>query len=306
MIEKTTFHGWNAFNLSAGRARLTLPVEVGPRVLSCTLGESANLFALLPDQLGGRGEKDWCIRGGHRFWHSPEHPERTYAPDNEPVAVEQTANGRGLSLRQGIETGTGMAKTLVVEAIGDETFRVTHTLASDGLWPVECSAWALSVMRTGGYAVVPFLPLGQHPRDLLPAAAIVPWTYTDFSLPCWQFRTGRLGIDTTQGRVPQKVGLTAYPGWAAYWLDGVTFVKCAALQAGARYPDLGCAFETFCCDWMIELETLSPLRVLNPGESLTHVEYWGVLGGLPKPDSETAYRDEFLPAITAWVKKVSA
>ena len=53
------------------------------------------------------------------------------------------------------------------------------------------------------------------------------------------------GFVLAKAKAPQKLGITNYPGWSAYWLEGVTFVKFAAVIPGATYSDLGCAFETF-------------------------------------------------------------
>lgn len=102
----------------------------------------------------------------------------------------------------------------------------------------------------------------------------------------------------------QKLGITNYPGWSAYWLDGTTFVKSARVLSGARYPDLGCCFETFTNGEMIEFETLGPLASIAPGKSATHVEFWTVLDGLPKPDTDAAFANSLAPAAKAWQAKL--
>ncbi|MDX2111668.1 MAG: hypothetical protein SFY80_15660 [Verrucomicrobiota bacterium] len=302
---QTTAYGYSSLILETTQAELIVPVEVGPRVLHCGLKGGPNLFSTLPEMLGKTGEDSWQIRGGHRLWHSPEHPVRTYAPDNSPISVDTIADGNKVVLKQHTEKLTGIAKTVTIEGLNETTFKVTHTLENLGLWPIELSVWALSVMAHGGYAIVPFAPKGQHPRDLLPNYSIVPWTYTDLSLPVWQMRRDYLGIDVSQAKVAQKLGLSAgYPGWSAYWQQGGTFVKYSPVCPGATYPDLGCAFETFCNDWMIELETLSPLTKLAPGESVSHIEYWGILANLEKPSTAAAYGESFLPAIEKWLATV--
>lgn len=300
-IRQTNTLGYDSLVLETSSATLAMPIEVGPRVLHAGLKAGPNLFATLPEQLGKKGESEWMIRGGHRLWHSPEHPQRTYAPDNSPIKATKLPSGNGVLLEQETEALTGLAKSMQVEALGDGSFKLTHKITNKGLWSLECAAWALSVLTHGGYAVVPFLPKGQHPRDLLPNAAIVPWTYTDLTLPVWNLRKNCLGIDVTKAKVPQKLGITNYPGWSAYWQAAGTFAVYSPVCSGSRYPDLGCAFETFCNDWMIELETLSPLAQLEPGQTITHVEYWGIFADLQKPDTESAYEGAFLPAIQEWL-----
>jgi hypothetical protein len=71
-------------------------------------------------------------------------------------------------------------------------------------------------------------------------------------------------------------------------LDVVEHVG-AGLVAGAVYPDNGCAFETFTNGHMCELETLSPLVKLAPGESIQHVEHWTLFDGLKEPATDDAF-----------------
>ena len=104
---------------------------------------------------------------------------------------------------------------------------------------------------------------------------------------------------------PQKLGLTAYPGWSAYWIGGVTLVKQARVVAGATYPDLGCAFETFCDQTACEFETLGPLRALEPGKSVKHTEHWTVLDGLAKPSTDAAFA-ALAKAVRGWLKQLAA
>jgi hypothetical protein len=228
---------------------------------------------------------------------------RTYQPDDEPLAVKPLRNG--VALAQPVEPKTGMQKAMKLEIVGDRTVKVTHALTNLGLWPIETAAWALTMFRAGGYGVLPLLPKGSHEGgDLLPTYSLVPWSYTDLSLPLWDLHRDFVGIDVPKAAVAQKLGITNYPGWSAYWLDGTTFVKHARVIAGATYPDFGCAFETFTNGQMIEFETLSPLAKLAPGESVTHVEHWGVLDGLPKPDTDAAFATALAPAVKAWLAKL--
>ena len=48
-------------------------------------------------------------------------------------------------------------------------------------------------------------------------------------------------------------------------------------DACAKYPDFGSNFEIFANDNFLELETLSPLLTVAPGDSIEHVEEWYLL-----------------------------
>ncbi len=300
---KTDYRGGEARLLATRNLELVVTTSVGPRVVSLrsTAGRAGNLFFQFPrDEQRANG---YLLRGGHRLWHSPEDIVRTYQPDDDPPAVKLLP--RGVALTQPTEPRTGLQKAMKLELTDDRTVKVTHALTNHGLWPVETAVWALTMFRGGGYGVLPLLPKGSHAAgDLLPTYSFVPWSYTDLALSLWDLHRDFVGIDVPKAKQAQKFGITNYPGWAAYWLRGTTFVKHAPVIAGATYPDFGCAFETFTNGEMIEFETLSPLVKLPPGRSVTHVEYWGVLDGLPKPDRDAAFTKALAPAVKAWLKKI--
>lgn len=297
---KTDYQGGTAVRLRSPALELAVTTDVGPRVvaLRSRRGRAGNLFLEFPAD--AKPLHGYRLRGGHRLWHSPEDCVRTYQPDDEPLGVKELADG--LALTQPVEAKTGLQKAMKLELTGARTVRVTHTLANRGLWPVKCAPWALTMLRGGGYGVIPLLPKGSHAAgDLLPSYALVPWTYTDLSLPVWEMHPAFIGIDVAKARQAHKLGLTNYPGWSAYWLEGTTFVKHARVLPAAAYPDLGCCFETFTNGEMIELETLGALAEIAPGRSATHVEHWTVLDGLARPDSPAAFA-RLAARVQPWLK----
>jgi len=79
------FKGWkNNVRLSNGQVEVIVTTDVGPRIVRFGFVGERNLFAEFKDQQGGTGEKDWMIRGGHRFWIAPEEKPKTYELDNGP------------------------------------------------------------------------------------------------------------------------------------------------------------------------------------------------------------------------------
>lgn len=299
---KTDYRGGDALTLATRALELVVTTSVGPRVVSfrSTVGKKQNGFLELPaDEKRGHG---YLFRGGHRLWHSPEDIVRTYQPDDLPLDVKMLP--RGVALKQPVEERTGMEKGMKIELTGERTVKVTHALTNRGMWDVECAAWALTIFRPGGYAVLPLLPKGSHARgDLLPTYALVPWSYTDFSFPVWDFHREFIGIDVARATEPQKLGITDYPGWSAYWIDGTTFVKFARVVRGATYSDRGSAFETFTNGAMIELETLAPFGKIAPNATATHVEYWTVFDGLARPNTDAAFA-KLAAGVKNWISKL--
>lgn len=304
-LSKTDYRGGEALVISSRNLELIVTTAVGPRIISFRSLENekaGNLFLQFPPN--EQRDHGYYFRGGHRLWHAPEDIVRTYQPDDEPVVVKPLP--KGVSLLPPTEPKTGVQKAMKVELLGESTFKVTHQLTNQNLWDIDCAAWALTMFRPGGYGVLPLPPKGSHSGgDLQPTYVLVPWSFTDLSLPVWDLQRDFIGINVGRARDAQKLGISWYPGWSAYWLDGVTFVKYAAPVAGAVYPDLGCAFEIFTNGKMIELETLSPTVRLKPREALTHVEYWTLLEGLEKPSSTEAFNDGLRPAVDAWLRKIS-
>jgi hypothetical protein len=302
-LSRTEYRGGEALVLATRGLQLEVTTSVGPRVVALRpAADSAGnvFFQFPPDEQRHHG---YYLRGGHRLWHSPEHIVRTYQPDDDPLDVKLLANG--VALTQPVEAKTGIQKAMRIELTGERTVKVTHTLTNRGLVSVECAPWALTMLRGGGYGVLPLLPKGSHAAgDLLPSYALVPWTYTDLAQPVWEPHRDFLGINVPKAKTAQKLGLTNYPGWSAYWAEGTTFVKYAAVIPGAAYPDLGCCFETFTNGALIEFETLGPLVKLEPGKSTAHVEFWGLLEQQPKPNTHDAFTKSLAPAVKKWLKTI--
>src|SRR6266853_2158758 len=83
------YRGWkNNLRLANGDAELIVTLDVGPRVIRYSLPGGVNVFKNYDSHLGGAGEAEWQLRGGHRFWLAPEDLTRTYFPDNRPVKHE--------------------------------------------------------------------------------------------------------------------------------------------------------------------------------------------------------------------------
>lgn len=277
-IEKTVYAGWpNCYRISNGVVELVATTDVGPRLIRFGFVGERNEFKEYADQVGKTGGDEWNIFGGHRLWHSPERKPRSYSPDNTPI--EAKVEGVKLILTQPVEPTTGIRKQMIVEMSADKpAVRVTHVLRNQGEWPIELSAWALTVMAQGGQCIIPF-PRHDDPAGLLPTHGVILWPYTDCTDP--RLKLGRWYATLRQdprAQRPMKIGVVrACEEWMAHLRDDVLFVKRYDFAAGASYPDYGCPVETYTNDEMLEVETLGPLTTLDTGEELQHVERWYLL-----------------------------
>ncbi len=264
------YAGYECARLANDQIELLVTRSAGPRILSLRFLGGENLLAEQPEAVAQRPDGSlYHFVGGHRLWHAPEHMPRTYVLDSAPVEIEPIADG--LLVRQPVEVETGMEKTIQIGLRVDvPQITVTHTLTNRGLWPVACAAWAITQFKTGGLAI---LPQADEDTGLLPNRNLAIWPYTDMSNP--NLRFGRRHI-LLQANMPSpfKIGFANPRGWLAYWNMGVLFVKQADYLPEARYYDFGSSSECYCNDQFIELETLSPISLIQPGDSLTHVEHW--------------------------------
>ena len=278
----------NCYRLSNGAAEVVVTTDVGPRVLRYCLAGGENVLGEWPEASVQTEWGEWKPWGGHRLWTAPEAMPRSYAPDNDAVELESDG---ALSVRlvQRVEERTGVQKEIAL-GLDEEGSGVTlrHRVTNRGAWPVELAAWALTIMRGGGYVVLPQEPYGAHPEHLLPARRLVLWPYTDMSDPRWTFgrKFIRLRVDEAATE-PQKVGVENKQGWAGYSLGETLFVKRFGYVEGAAYPDDGCNNEVFTAGSFVEVESLSPLKTLQPGEAVEHVERWHLFDGV-KPGADEA------------------
>jgi hypothetical protein len=304
-MKKIAYQGWpTCWQLSNGKVDLVVTGDVGPRVIRFGFSGGANEFKEYAEQLGGRGEKEWRIRGGHRLWHAPEAMPRTYWPDNAPVEVTEVPGG--LRAVQPIEGHTGIQKELELKLDAKQPrVSVTHRLTNRGVWPVPLAPWALTVMAPGGTCIIPQPPRGEHPRDLLPCQTLTLWPYTNLADPRWTW--GRKYILLRQESdaarsVPQKLGAFVPDGWAAYSNGGRLFVKAFHALSGAAYPDSGCCFETFTNHEMLEVETLGPRVTLEPGGCAEHLEEWWLAEGAPAPKNDADAERDVLPEVKRFLR----
>lgn len=250
--------------------------SIGPRVLyfGRSRDKDCNVFGIVPDFKIKTEEGVWKIYGGHRLWSSPEATPRSYSLDNKPVEVETSRNT--ITIYGHPEQANSIQKEINMRPSGTNYLQVTHTITNIGRWEIRLACWALTVMKKGGFAVVPLPPAKQDKMGLLPDRRLSLWPYTNLSDKRFLMRGNHLLVkqDPTDEK-PFKIGVMTTLPWAAYVVDNLSFVKKFRPEQ-AEYPDFGCNVEVYTNSQILELETLSPLKTIKPGESITHVEFWGI------------------------------
>lgn len=295
-VEKVSYAGWdNCLKITAGATAAIVTLDVGPRIISYSFAGKENVFCEVEEQKGKKGGDEWVIYGGHRLWHSPECKPRTYQPDNAPVQYEIKADR--LILRQKIEPWTMIRKEVEISDVeGQESLEIKHRLINEGAWEAELAVWALTVMKAGGVEIIPQV---SKETGLLPNRMVALWPYTKMndSRVTWGDRYIVLKQDKT-AQTPFKIGLSNEDGWAAYINGGTMFVKSYKHIINAAYPDYASSYETYTNNYMVEMESLSPLIRLLPGAAVEHTEKWRLFGNVDLPQTEDEIERQILPLIT--------
>jgi len=165
-----------------------------------------------------------------------------------------------------------------------------------GAWDIELAAWALSVMAPGGKQIVP-----QVTRDtgLLPNRMMSLWPYTKLNdhRVYWGEKYITIQQDPNE-KTAFKIGLPNEDGWAAYINHGHMFVKKFNHYMDAIYPDYtASSYETYTIDFMMEMESLSPLELLAPGDTIEHEETWTLIDNVNVPADEKEIDEKILPLV---------
>jgi hypothetical protein len=274
--------------------------DVGPRVFGYGFVGGENILGEVPEALITTAFGDWKPWGGHRLWAAPEVNPRSYVPDNAPVEFEFEGETK-VRLIGPVEAQTGLQKVVSVTLDADGTgVTVRHRIVNRGQWAIDLSLWALTILNCegGGEVIIPQEPYRSWGHHVLPARPLVVWHYTD--LTDARLTLGRkfvrLRTDDAEDD-PVKIGALDKQGWAAYRRGATLFVKRFSHEEGASYPDYGSNVEAFTAGPFIELETLSPLRQLEPGATASHEERWHLFRDFDAGATEDSLADALAPVL---------
>lgn len=289
ITDVTCLRSQRCTKLSNGTVDVVVTRDVGPRVLGYNFTGATNVFAELAPPTDAFDATKFMAWGGHRLWHAPEQAGRSYVPDNTPPQMTVLAAGH-VRLTAPAEAPTNLQKEIEVRLDPTGTrVTVTHRLKNVGPWPIEAAPWAVSVVRAGGVALVPNEPTRPHAEALLPVRPLAVWAYTNMGDKRFSFgpRFTRIRNDAA-AKAPQKIGFGNREGWVGYLNAGTLFVKRTPFFEGATYPDFGSSTEIYTAGDFIEVESLGPLRPIQPGASAEHVETWFLWKDVKAPEDDTA------------------
>ncbi len=286
-----------ALRLTGGRLEVVVTLDVGPRTMHVSLPGGPNMFAdkcPLKEELPDGTVFEYL--GGHRVWHSPEAFPRSYVPDSHPLARHELYDD-GILMVQQEEPWTHIVKAVELR-FGEGSVAVTSSLTNNGAWPIEMAVWSPFLGSPNGRLI---LPVTQRNTGLLPNTNYVLWPYARMDDPRVHWGRRFIVLDHDERAETQfKLGYPNELGWLAYVNHGCCLVKRFVHERGARYPDGGCSSEAYTAGWGIDIESLSPLRQVRPGETITHEEKWSVFDCPARPSIDD---DEIAAALAPFAQR---
>jgi hypothetical protein len=273
-IGETNLEGYLVRQYRINGLIIGFPTAFGPRILQLSPADNPdlNIFGILQGKGAPTPEGFWNNYGGHRLWSSPEDSPRSYSLDNNPVEFKE--EGKDLYLFGNPEPQNSIQKLIKLSPEGEDALKVTHRITNIGRWPIKLACWGLSVMKPGGFAV---LPICAGNEGLLPDRKLTLWPYTDLADKRLSFQKDFIFLTQVPSiSNPIKIGLKANPPVAFYHWKALTFVK-RTIPSDGKYPDFGSTFESYANSDFLELESLGTLSLIEPGQSIEHIEIWKLL-----------------------------
>lgn len=278
-IENSQYKSFgNVIKVTTDNYQLMITTDIGPRVIYFG-DENYNLFYedidnninFTNDFIKEKYGEDarWDIIGGHRLWKAPEFND-TYSIDNKPYEYNIENNVITLSAKN---SAIDIEKIIEIK-INENNVELKHTIVNFGDEVVNVANWPLTVLRAGGELSI---EMNNLDMGLLPANNLVLWSYTDLQDSRLKFENNTMFVKQDENAQSNfKIGMYSKKGLAKYKVDGYTFVKEFQVVDTENYPDYTCNFECFTNQYMMEMESLSPLVDLKKGESISHKEKWTI------------------------------
>lgn len=269
-------HFGNCLWLENGFWETAVSLRFGPRILWFSVTGCENVFYEQPEDADYLCTPEgWRVFGGTRLWLAPESVHSLYSPDSAPVEYE-CADGEAC-VTQNEDRGLHAKKRIVIRETDEKnTVEIEYRITNTGAGPLTGAPWAVSAMRAGGVLTVPFAA-SSAAITAKPERFVSLWNTTSLGDARLAFREQAVKISHLPMREYFKIGLFCPAGEARYDLNDQTFIKRFPVSAEAAYPDGGVNLEAFCCEQMLEFETLAPVRTMLPGETATHLERWTLL-----------------------------
>ncbi len=288
-VQRISYHGWtDCFLIANGRTEAVIVPAIG-RVMQLRLaGDAEGAFwenRALDGRLHDAVSNDWINFGGDKCWPAPqtlwiEHQGRDWPP---PAFGEQrvkaVASECGVLVTSPADSGFGIqvARHVQLDAV-QPILRIATRYRKLAGGAVRVGIWTITQMREPERVCILLPPTSKFAAGYL---RLMPAEPADLKID------GRLLSLRRHPRLHVKVGTD---GSSMAWLGPNCVVRIDAQIQSGEYPDGGCVTEVYTCPDplpYVELETMGPLTVMNPGDTIEQTTVYTVT-----PRSSTDLEEE--------------
>jgi len=279
VVEQITYCGWEgAYRLRNSVAELVVVPALGGRVLSYKLNGSRNILWENEEERGKLYEHTqspgakWRNYGGYKLWVAPQDRAQAagwrFGHDNcrcrARLIDDSEIRLTGAPIHA---TGTQFVTDLKLFPHSSRV-RLRQRIRNVSEEPVR---WGLSdVTQLATQAIVAF-PRNSNSRF---PDGVRFWRSSYRDLPQWQIEPRMVAVRTPSEQ--GKIGADSDAGWISYRTDDIVYVKTFSHDPTAEYPDEGCTLEVYTCPDYVQVEVLSPLYDLQPGDERVFTEEWSL------------------------------
>jgi hypothetical protein len=334
-VEETDCRGWKTLKMFNELVELYIVPEIGGRIIQFVFDGHGYLFVndSLAGKLLPYKEGEWNNYGGDKLWPAPQGwdgPHQWPGP-GDPVLdggkfryriLQAQGNRASLHLTSPPDNGkTGIQFSRVISlTAGRPEVSLENTMTNVSAREVSWSVWSVTQIDASnsegeGYNDRLEFFCALNPRSIFPKKCTV--LYGSPDNPAWMpdserdiFRgrynyvVGKAGIDSPGGWLASVDGRTGhvlvqrynfFPGKkypddcsVEFWINGAgSFIAGKALIQNEPDPEKTPAY--------LEMEILSPIVTLAPGQSYTFKTAWKAMkGGWPALAKETGLKEYLL------------
>lgn len=285
---ETEFDDHKAVELVTGSIQLVMITDSGPRIVFWGRPDKENLLVWAPGKFT-RGK--WDLLGGHRVWITrpmADECEETYLLDDQSCEVQRIDSGWKVTAP--VNTFNNTQRGIAVRLLKDNRVEIDNFLINRGDMLYSCGVWAITATipnSTTQYGI----PLGDDSLwDFCKIVMFRKWVEHTGCYNDDQFSfTEDMMLIRPAGRENKRC-IQADKGIIAMHDPEreVLFVKKVPYDRHGIYPyECNLAVYIGPGNFMVEMETMGPERMLKPGESLHNKEIWVLESSEAGLDSKT-------------------
>lgn len=272
IIRQENYNAWpNSLILYRSDTKVVIVPDIGGRIMEFSL-KGMNPIWQNSQEFGKIYPitNVWHNYGGYKTWNAPQGvwgwPPDPFL-DFGKANVEIIDDGVRVYGAPSLKSGIMFIKEVTIPERGK--VRIVEKMKNISGKEVRWSIWDVTQVSTPCFVVFPMEKNSKFPEGL--------YFFDEQSRKSsqWKIKNG-LVIVEYKGETG-KIGLDSSSGWMLYLRDKLAYVKRFPTYTGAEYPDEGCTVEIYTNSKelpYLEMEVLSPLINLRPGEEYSTWEEW--------------------------------